>query len=252
MLYYQARIRTAALALEVRVNDLPVFDNDGARGGGSVGGVINDSIVDGPNPVSVRVRPAQGQALPSPSGVVVVEISRVLPPAPAQALYSYEWKVADVHAPLPTEAGQFESETRFGPLAWQRATPVALDAATEAGVRSQVQHLHDVMAAKDAARMTALLAVKARDKAVISGLPPDQFLTDQERYFQDKFGQPGWEMEPVNADDLRFRLYGNGRVVGVKDGRGRDVIRSRPHTDGGVSTVPVFVSLLDGRWVIVR
>lgn len=252
MLYYQARIRTAALALEVRVNDLPVFENDGSRGGGSVGGVINDSIVDGTNPVSVRVRPAQGQALPSPSGVVVVEISRVLPPAPARTVYSYEWQVRDVHAPLPAETGSFESETRFGPLAWQGAAPVALDAATEAGVRSQVQQLHDAMGAGDAARLTALLEVKARDKAVISGLPPDQFLADQRSYFQGKFDRPGWGMEPLHAADFRYRLYGNGRVVGVKDGQGRDVLRSRPHTDGGISTIPVFVSLLGGRWVIVR
>jgi len=45
LLYYQARIRNAALALEVRVNDLPIFDNEGGRGGGSVGGVINDTII---------------------------------------------------------------------------------------------------------------------------------------------------------------------------------------------------------------
>ena len=252
MLYYQARIRTAALALEVRVNDLPVFENDGSRGGGSTGGVINDSIIDGRNTVSVHVRPAQGQTLPSPSGVVVVEIHRLLPPDPPKPVYVFEWKVGNIHAPLPTEAGAFESETHFGTLAWQRAAPLTLDAATEAGVWTQVQQLHDAMATKDAARMTALLATKAHDKAIISGLPPKEFLSDQERYFQDKFNRPGWEMEPVSAADCQYRLYGNGRVVGVKDKQGRDVTRSHPHSDESVSTVPVFVSLLDGQWVIVR
>jgi len=252
MLYYQARIRTAALALDVRVNDLPVFENDGSRGGGSTGGVINDSIIDGHNTVSVRVRPAQGQTLPSPSGVVVVEINRVLPPDAPKPVYEFEWKVRDIHAPLPTETGGFESGTHFGTLAWQRAAPVALDAATEAGVWAQVHQLHEAMAAKDAARMTAILAVKAHDKAIISGLPPEEFLADQERYFQDMFSRPGWEMEPVSAADCQYRLYGNGRVVGVKDKQGRDVIRSGSHTDGGVSTISVFVSLLNDQWVIVR
>ncbi len=252
MLYYQARIRNAALALEVRVNDLPIFDNEGGRGGGSVGGVINDTIIDGTNSVCVRVRPAQGQTLPSPSGVVTVEISRVLPPAPAQPVYEFEWKVGDIHARLPTENSAFESETQYGLLAWQRAARVTLDAATQAGVRSQVQQIHDAMAAKDAARLTALLTIKAHDKAVISGFSSAQFLTDQERYFQDKFDRPSWAMEPINPVGFQYRLYGEGRVVGVKDGQGQDVIRSRPHVDGGVSTIPLFVSLLDTRWTITR
>ena len=252
MLYYQAQIRTAALALEVRVNDLPVFDNNGSRGGGSVGGVINDSIIDGHNIVSVHVRPAQGQVLPSPSGVVVVEISQVLPPASAHSVYSFEWRVADVHAPLPTEQGVFSSETHFGQLTWQRATRVTLNAATKAGVQAQIQQLHNAMDAKNAALMTALLEIKARDKAVISGFPPEPFLADQEHYFQSKFDRPGWMMEPLNPADFQYRLYGDGRVVGVKDGQGKDVIRSRPHTDESISAIPVFVSFLDGRWVITR
>lgn len=169
-----------------------------------------------------------------------------------KTVYEFDWKVGSVHAPLPTETGAFESETQYGTLAWQRATVVTLDAATEAGVWAQVQQLHDAMAAKDAARMTALLTVKAHDKAIISGFPPKEFVADQKQYFQDKFNRSGWEMEPVSAADCQYRLYGNGRVVGVKNKQGQDIIRSRPHTDGGVSAVPVFVSLLDGHWVITR
>lgn len=257
MHYYQAEIRSQGLAAEVRVNDLPVYDNDGARGGGSVGGIINDSIVNGRNTVSVVLGPAQGRPAPAPGSLVSVQIREARPgvgPAkdPPAPLYAYYWKMEGAGQPLPRVQGAFESQTRFGTLSWQRAAPVTLDAATEAGVRSLIERLHRAMQDGDVPGVMALLAVKARDGATASGLPQGEFLSGQEDYFRQEFAQPGWKMRPLDAGALRFRLYGGGRVVGVTDARGQEALRSLPGPDGVVSGVAVYASLLDGQWTITR
>ena len=251
MYYYQAEIHSLGLAADLRINDLPIYKDDGTRGGGSIGGVVNDSVVDGHNTVNVVLHPLPGHPHITPGSLISIKISELQSNGDVVTLYTYQWKAEDAHTPLLRAHGGFVSQTHFGLLAWQRATPVILDAATEAGVRTLIVRLHEAMDTKNLAQMTALLTIKARDGAVLSGPAEAAFVADQESYFRQKFAQPGWRMQPLEAG-LRYQLYGEGRVVNVTDAQGREVLRSRPDHDGVMVGVTASVSLLDGQWTITR
>lgn len=251
MYYYQAEIRSLGLAADVRMNDLPIYENDGTRGGGSVGGVVNDSVIDGHNAVSVVLHPLPGHSHITPGSLISIKISELQPSGKPVLLYTYQWKAEDAHVPLLRTHGGFVSHTHFGVLAWQRATPVTLDAATEASVRALVVQLHEAMDTKNLAQMTALLRIKSRDGATLASFSDAAFVADQESYFRQKFAQPGWGMKPLEAG-LRYQLYGEGRVVNVTDAQGREVLRSLPDHDGVIVGVTASVSLLGGQWTITR
>lgn len=208
-------------------------------------------MVDGYNTVNVVLHPLQGQSHIAPGSLISIKIAELHSSSEIITLYTYHWKAEDAHTPLIRDQGRFVSQTRFGLLAWQRATPVTLSAATEAGVRSLIVRLHEAMDTKNLAQMTALLTIKARDGAVLSGFSEAAFVADQESYFRQKFAQPGWRMQPLEAG-LHYQLYAEGRVVNVTDAQGREVLRSRPDHDGVMVGVTASVSLLDGQWTITR
>lgn len=251
MYYYQAEIHSLGLAADVRMNDLPIYKDDGTGGGGSIGGVVNDSVVDGHNTVNVVLHPLSGHSHIAPGGLISIKISELQSNGNIATLYTYQWKAEDAHTPLLRAHGEFASKTHFGLLAWQGATPVTLDAATEAGVHALIVRLHEAMDMKDLAQMTALLTIKARDGATLSGFSDAAFVADQESYFRQKFAHPGWRMQPLPSE-LHYQLYGKGRLVNVTDARGREVLRSRPDHDGVMVGVTAFASLLDGQWTITR
>jgi hypothetical protein len=234
------------MALEVRLNDLPVFHHAG--GGRTRNALINPWIVDGRNTVLVRIALPAGLDAPPTGAYVDVTIT-----VGDATVYTFNWKPTVPLAILPlTAGGEFISETRFGLWSWQRGERIRLTPETLSAINAHVQRIFHALSSANLEQAMELFRMKAVEQATAFGMPLEERLAQQRRFFREMFSQPTWRMEPVDYVHLDYRLYAEGRVVSVKNWDGSDILRSAPDSDGAVFSVPLLLSLVDRKWTVVR
>jgi len=59
-------------------------------------------------------------------------------------------------------------------------------------------------------------------------------------------------LEPLRADLIVLKPVAGGRVIWVTDSKDEAPVRTKRMKDGGYIEFPVYVSRIDGKWVIVR
>ena len=254
---YQLVVNYEELQLDVRVNDMPVPLSK--RGQGFSITIINNLLIGANNTLTVTVKPPHGETHPPPNASMHVDITAY----PSQdtgnkvedkgrVLYTSDWKMKSIHMPLPHVQEQFQTESPSAPLSWQNAAkldPAHLD---KAGINAQVKRLYDAMQTKNVSETAALLASEVHDQAAGFGLPSAVLEADQREGYQEDFSQPNWHLSPIHYDALEYSLYGGGRVVLVHAGDGRKVFTSTPGKDGSSVAFDLFLSEINGRWVIIK
>ncbi|WP_223653749.1 hypothetical protein [Hymenobacter psoromatis] len=252
--YYQLTANYDGVRLDVRVNDMPVIMNEEENGAGIH--VVNDLLTGSENIITVMAKPPQGKAQPLGNAAIHVDVTAF----PGQGggdgkgkvLYSYDWKMKDAQLPLPSVRGQFQTTPLSEPLSWQNATKLSLATLDKAGINAQTKRLYEALKTKNAAETTALLTSEAHDQEVGFGLPLGDPAGDQRKIYEEQFRWPNWGLSPINYEALEYALYGGGRVVRVHAPNGHPAFTSTPDKDGGTTTFDVYLSLINGHWVIVK
>lgn len=252
--YYQLVANYDGVRLDVRVNDMPVILDEGKNGAGVH--VINNLLTGADNAITVTAKPPQGEAHAPANASIHVDVTAF----PGQgggggqgkSLYSYEWKIKDIHVPLPSVHGQFQTLPPSEPLSWQNATKLNLATLDKTGINTQIKRLYDALETKNAAETTALLASEAHDQEVGFGLPLGDPDGDQRKSYEEQFRQPNWGLSPIHYGALEYDLYGSGRVVRAHAPNGHPAFTSTPDKDGGTTIFDVYLSLIQGHWVIVK
>ena len=250
---YQLLVNYEELQLDVRVNDMPVLLNTHGQGFGVY--VINNLLTGADNTLTVTAKPPHGAAHAPAGASLHVNVTA----APGQGggnkgrvLYNYEWKLKDIHAPLPSLREHFQAQPPSEPLSWQAAAKVQLTDADKASINAQIKRLYHAMETKDVAGTAALLASEAHDQAVGFGMPLADLEADQRQGYQEDFSQPDWRLSPINYGALEYGLYGDGRVVLVHTGGGRKVFTSTPDKEGSSVAFDPYLSQINGQWVIIK
>ncbi|AMR28502.1 hypothetical protein A0257_16320 [Hymenobacter psoromatis] len=240
--------------LEVRVNDMPVILDDGRDGTGSY--VINNLLTSAENTITVVAKPPQGQTHALANATIQVSVITISGLGgdndKVKALYSFDWKMKDTQLPLPSVRGQFQTTPPAEPLSWQNATKLSLATLDKAGINAQIKRLYEALIDKNAAETTALLASATHDLNVGFGLPPGNPDGGWRKIYEEQFRRPNWGLSPIHYEALGYTIYGGGRAVRAHAPNGRPAFTSTPDEDGGTIIFDVYLSLLNGHWVIVK
>lgn len=228
---------------ELRINDLPVVENEG--GNRTRNGLLNEYVVDGNNRVMVRIGDLSSPPAPAPPNAwVTLDISSVDP------LCEIDWRPgSEVRYPTRLDR-QFVSGTSDGQRLFQlgavlRKTPQELT-----GAGQLVSAMADALRERRIETVLALLKRKAQHQADAFGLPLSRVASQSTRLFSEWFGNPAWDLQPLDVGKLKFDLFGDNRVLRVRREGGAHVIESVP-VDGAIFSMDLLLSLIDGAWVIV-
>ncbi|AMR28505.1 hypothetical protein A0257_16335 [Hymenobacter psoromatis] len=241
---YTEDVRSDGEAVTVLLNGWPIADMQG----GQHAGLINYALVDGPNYLAVTIAPPPGGKPGS------VDIATVLIQNGAKNVLSVQWKARTTPPPpLPLhQAATFQSGTHFGPRVWQTAAPITLDEATKAAIRAQIHRLHDLLETKDLNGMVQLFAVRDREDALSHGESPEQNTAAARKDYQQMLADPHWRMAPVHDDRLQFHLLADKRVVLADYGKDTQVLTTLPTPSGDITAFELYLSQVNGQWIIVH
>ena len=255
MNYYQLLANYDGVKLDVRVNDMPVIFSTREQGAGVH--VVNNLLTGADNTITVVVRPPQGKVHPAAGASVEVNITAF----PGQGgsggkghvLYTYDWRMKDIHTPLPHVQGHFQAQPPpSAPLSWQNAEKLDSAHLDKAGINAQIKRLYEALEARSVPETTALLTSELHDQAVGLGRPAADLKALQNQYYADQFGQPALHFHMIHYDALEYDLYGDGRVVLVHPHGVGTVFTSTPDKDGGTIVFNPYLALIKGQWVIVQ
>ncbi len=252
--YYQLVANYDGVQLDVRVNDMPVILDKSEHGAGIH--IVNNFLIGTENTITVAAKPPQGKAHAPANASIHVNITAF----PGQGggggegkvVYNYEWKMKDIHLPLPSVQGKFQTTAPSEPLSWQNAAKLDLATLDKAGINAQIKRLYEALETKNVAETTALLASEAHDQEVGFGLPLGDPDGEQRKIYEEQFRQPNWGLTPVHYETLEYDLYGGGRVVRAHAPDGQPTFMSTPDKDNGTTVFDLYLSLINGHWVIVK
>jgi len=250
---YQVLVNYEELRLDVRVNDMPVLLNTRGQGFGVY--VINNLLIGADNTLTVTVKPPHGAAHAPANASMHINVTASSGQDggnKGRVLYNYEWKMKDIHAPLPSLREHFQAQPPSEPLSWQNAAKIQLTDADKAAISAQIRRLYHAMETKNVAETAALLVSEAHDQAVGFGMPLAHLEADQRQGYQEDFSQSDWHLSPINYGALEYDLYGGGRVVLVHTRDGRKVFTSAPDKDGSSVAFDPLLSQINGQWVIIK
>ncbi len=259
-LLYVLQVETEGLVARVAMNGIDVFtDWEGASRRAQTN--VNSYVVEGANGLEVMLTPMtddEGVAIDSPRGfsVTLMRGEHGTIPGPEGRVATYTWREAEA----PVEPGvltgvwgrQFTvaPEAAFGQWAWQRSPAIAPTAEDAAALIALAGEVHDALSARDLATLRALTSLRDEEMARALDMPTEEFAAEQEGYFAEWFGAPGWAMEPFDPAMLAASPYARGRLVRVTDAYGGPCLHGG---DGERAFAFAFAATrVDGAWRIAR
>lgn len=239
------------LMLQIRINDIVLFINKGERK--TSGLWINDFIVDGVNTVEMSVEnPAYSMssgAEPSADAFARISIQKNNTP-----VFSFQFPpdAPDLPPALPTTAGgEFQSGTQHGLWAWQRSDEIELNKEISAAAATHLRRLCEACEAKDVERTVKMFEVKIRERAAAFYRNEEECFQQERDFFNERLNNPVWELEAIDDEKIRYELCGNRRMIAVKFLNGANVLKWIDYK--GMNTdIPLYFSMRDGQWNIVR
>ena len=242
---FKLQIECSDLQVEVLINDLPVFIQNGGQRTKNT--LINHWLRDDHNRIEIRLNPV-GELNPNiANSYLELTLSEN-----DRRFYAFSWKPSE-EEPLPVATRRgFNSNTNFGEWIWQNSEQLELNEATINEINRFLQRIYESLNSANIGETLNLFRIKAEEQAIAFGIPTDERLFQQRSFFEQWFSEIGWGMEKINFDLLSYRLCADGRVVFVSYKNSSDVLQSKPVGDGEMVSFPLFISKLEGRWIIVR
>jgi len=245
---YILNVDSNPYAYTVRVNDWLLSSSAGTANNHFSSTRLGDYLVQGKNTVSIHIGPPPKGVPPQDKFDLQVQTVR-------GAVLSYLWNPAKPHAPIPVQAeAHFDvSHLPLGPWAWQTAPKITLDAPTKAAINAHIKHLFDALNTKSVNKATALFATSNREGSAITGYSTAESDAVSHADWTEEFSDPHWRMDPIDYAHLRYTLEADGRAVLVQRADGGDVLRTTTvDKDGLLTSYDINLSLVHGRWTLVR
>lgn len=135
---------------------------------------------------------------------------------------------------------------------WDKIKPVTLDTAARKKIIQLVKDYHAAFVRKDATALSSFLLFASTDMARIRHRPEEEIKSKLKETLTEMLAEKGFAMEPLNEGALLLKPVVDDRIICVCDRNGENPVRTKKAPDGGVMSFPVYVSLIDGKWIIVR
>lgn len=254
------QVETEGLVARVTLNDIEVFaDWEGARRITQT--KLDPYLVEGDNRLDVALTPMtddEGNVVPGDQSLAVTLLrgEHGRDPGDEGRVARFAWKPGDI----PVEPGTLTSvwarqftarpEHAHGRWAWQDAParpPTAEDAQSLVALAGEA---HAALAARDAAAVMALTALRDHELARAVELPEEEMRAEQAAYYADWFGEPDWAMDPFDPSALAATAFARGRLVRVTDPLGGPALKGGG--GGRRFAFQVLATRVDGRWTLAR
>ncbi len=135
---------------------------------------------------------------------------------------------------------------------WGKIKPVKLDAASRTEIKKLVRSYHTAFMKKDIEALYNFLLFAAMDVSRIRHQPAEEVKAKMKPALKDMLADKDFIMAPLDTEKLVMKPVLDGRVIQVTDRDGEAPVKTKTTTDSGSTSFPVFVSIVDGKWTIVR
>ncbi|TGL05087.1 hypothetical protein [Leptospira levettii] len=137
-------------------------------------------------------------------------------------------------------------QTPFSPPSelWNQAETLSLSKELEDSAISFLKDFTQILNTKDAKKILSATSFRAKDTSVVRYYPYDE--ADELKSIQGMTKSIGstWKLNP---SETQFKLLCNNQILEITNKKGDPIITSKKG-----AAIPIYLSRIDGKWVIVR
>lgn len=250
--YYVLHVEGRRLPAEVLVNEVPVerLDPDGVS---TATTQVNMWILPGRNSLRVRGRATSGTNLEEAGLVVWLRRQQASLDGEGDGrpenVARIEWRPSDPRAYFD-QSSDFLAEPAPPSELWKRARPVSLDDDTRDAVTNLALSLEQALARRDRPAIAALLDFKTADIARTVYRSPADARAAQEESLELLLEDRDFVLSRLDPGSINFDLAADGRLVRLSRA-GLPALQGE-RSQGGRFLMPLYASLVGGKWVIAR
>jgi uncharacterized FlaG/YvyC family protein len=150
-----------------------------------------------------------------------------------------------------------EKEIKFTPEfvppseLWDKAETIVLDESSKKEIIELIHSLHKAANTGNTKKFLSLNEFKMNDlsKVMFSNSDADKQRNEKGMTEFLKMIKGKLEKMPTN---FTFKLVANDKLIYVTDAKGNDVIKTKSSKDVGVFEIPVYISKIEGKWILAR
>lgn len=275
--FYVLEAQTSGIDAEFYINDIPIVLR-GPNHGQHYAAPVNQYLLDGPNELSMIVRPGP---IPSESQSGRNGQKETFAPTTEQAwarissyparatvggpdgteLMKVEWPIRDERKSrddyqpreYPLKIVQFRDMGQmFGACAWQNAPKVRIDETVRNEIFEMLDALRSSLAAGDPELYIQLQKIRLEEVARAYQTSSDERRQMVREVTRSDAQQSWWGFPPLDKEQFDLRLAGRGAMVQCIDKRWDPILRENANDKNERAYYNLFVSKLEGKWVILR
>lgn len=149
-------------------------------------------------------------------------------------------------------AAEFQVTTALPPWTWADADALPADFEPDADLLAFLHGARQALARRDLDAVAGLGRIKAVEMAAAFGVPQQERLADQRKFFQELFADPKFAMKPLDEKGLRLHRHAGGRLWEVTNGLGDPAVATVPLQDGSSFGLNMYVCRKRGEWLMCR
>lgn len=250
---------------EIWLNDVPLILL-GKNKPKSVAIPVNELVVDGPNVLVALVQPgptpASARANPSKAVLAGASVRASLSEYKAGAvpgdgsgttLIALEWVGTDREEVFPNVVvKEKDLGPRFGPWAWQAASPMSLSAGDASEIAAMLNALRSSLSQRSPDLLLQLAAIRTDEIERAYGLPRGSRAQLGRDILTEVFAKPTFAMAPLKPEQFDFRGCAGGRLVECIAKDWQPILRQQPVSDEAPIDLPMLVGRVGGKLAILR
>ncbi len=217
---------------------------------------VNQWVIDGNNSIEINlsVPPQFKHALEDlyfTCKIYEVEMTGEKPPQ--QMIKEIKWEYAEgIEFPIVL-SDVFSLVLPYSTQLWDNGVALTNETIDMKSLQSFIQDVHYALDSKNYLGIEPLVIAKAKELAHAFYIPVEQRIADQKEFFtMELFPVSGWQMEPINFENMVIDFHADGKLIEVLNRDGYDFLCSKELEDGANFCLPLFLSFQDDDWVICR
>jgi hypothetical protein len=249
--YYTVTYKNHAINLELSINGYPIKESS-TQTDASGQSDINYWIVPGKNILSYRLTPRKGKSkkdidlTPDASFKLLIGQQGQFP-EDGEQLLSYEWTQNNQSNLIADGKWKtIEWDPPFLPPSqlWSVAQKIEMSAAMQASAIAYVEAYTKALNSKDLNQIFPFVSFRAKDTSETRYFPYDQ---EKEKKSMEGFVKTFGSSWKFNKKKVKASLICNQLILSLSDSKGNPILNGKD----GVA-IPIYLSLIDGKWTISR
>ncbi|TGM46497.1 hypothetical protein EHQ92_00815 [Leptospira biflexa] len=246
--YYIITYKNTGINLEILANGYVVRSGESIEDSSGQAD-INYWVIPGTNIIKIRLTERKRTKKDQTNFPPEAEVKLILGqkgqfPDEGILLQQYQWNQT-----METKIGEW-IEISFDPLfippstLWKQAETLTLTSELESSAISFLKDFTKILNTKDAKKILLATYYRGKDTSEVRYYPYNE--TDELKSIQGMTKTIGstWKF---NLQKNKFRLVCNQQILEITDHKGEPVITSKKG-----ASIPIYLSRIDGKWVIVR